>query len=409
MTQAIFDVSKIRQDFPMLHQNIHGKGLVYFDNAATAPKPQVVIDTINDYYSIGTSNVHRGVHWLSEQATIAYDAVRDKTQAFINAKHNHEIIFTSGTTDSINLIAMAMRQDFLQPGDEILVSEMEHHSNLVPWQMAAKATGTTLIKLPLLPNGSLDMEAFPGLLNERTKLVAVTHASNALGTINPVKDIIALAHKAGAKVLIDGAQAVPHFTVDVQDLDADFYAFSSHKMFGPTGVGVLYGKEDLLNELPPVKGGGDMILNVEFEKSIYNTLPYKFEAGTPPIANVLGLGAAIDYLNSLDMKAMEEYEASLLKYGTDLLSSIDGVTLIGTADTKVPVLSFDLHEIHPHDIGTLLDQDGIAVRTGHHCSQTVMRFYKLAATTRASLSFFNTTEELDRLAQGIKSIQRMFA
>lgn len=402
------DVARVRADFPILKREANGKPLVYLDSAATSQKPQQVIDAISHYYSHLNSNVHRGVHLLSQEATEAYEGAREKTRTFINARSEKEIIFTSGTTDGNNLLAFTFARSILKEGDEVLLSHMEHHSNIVPWQMVCNEVGAVLKVVPITDDGELDMQAFDEQLGEKTKIVALVHVSNALGTINPVKEICAKAHAFGAKVILDGAQAVPHAPVDVQDIDCDFYTFSAHKMYGPTGVGVLYGKEALLKAMPPHKGGGDMIRMVTFEKTIYNELPYKFEAGTPNIAGVVGLGAAIDYLQGLGMEQVAAHEAALLEYGTKALTAIEGVRMIGTAKHKAGVLSFVLEFAHPHDVGTILDHEGIAVRTGHHCAQPVMDRYDVPATVRASFGVYNTTEDIDILVKGILKVKEVF-
>jgi len=402
------NVEHIRGEFPNLNVKIHGKPLVYLDNAATTFKPQVVIDTIEKHYKTGTSNVHRGVHTLSEQATADFENSRIKVQNFLNAQASCEIIFTRGTTESINLVAQSYGRAFLQKGDEIIISEMEHHSNIVPWQILCEQKGCVLKIAPFNDNGELIWEAFEKLLGPRTKLVSVVYMSNSLGTINPIKKIIEAAHKVGAVVLIDGAQAVSHSKVDVVDLDCDFFAFSSHKLFGPTGVGVLYGKKKLLERMPPYQGGGDMIASVTFEKTIYNVLPYKFEAGTPNVADVIGLGAAIDYVESIGLEIIAEYKKELLDYGTEVLGKVPDLKFIGTAKNKTSILSFILPEIHAHDIGTLVDQEGVAIRTGHHCTQPVMQHFNITATSRASLTFYNTKEEIDTLAQALIKAKDVF-
>ena len=403
-TLAMLDLPAIRAQFPILADSVHGRPLVYLDNAATTQKPRAVIDAMTRYYEHTNANVHRGVHTLSQRATTEFEAARRKVQHFIHAAKPEEVIFVRGCTEAINLVAQSYGNRFIAAGDEIIVSHMEHHSNIVPWQMLCERTGAVLKVIPINDAGELDMAAFEALLSERTKLVSVVHVSNALGTVNPIRAIIELPHRHGAVVLVDGAQAVPHTHVDVQALDCDFYAFSSHKMYGPTGIGVLYGKKALLEAMPPVQGGGDMILTVTFEKTTYNKLPYKFEAGTPAIAEAIGLGAAVDYLQGIGMAAIEAYEADLLAYGTEILSQIDRVRLIGTAADKAGVLSFVIEGIHPHDIGTILDHDGIAVRAGHHCAQPVMDRFGLPATARASLAFYNTRAEIDVLAQGIRRV-----
>jgi cysteine desulfurase/selenocysteine lyase len=404
-----FGIEKIRQDFPALQQKVHGRPLVYLDNAATAQKPQVVIDTIARYYLTENSNVHRGVHFLSEAATQAYESARSRVRQFLNAAHDREIIFTRGTTESINLVAASYGRSRIQAGDEVLISAMEHHSNIVPWQMVCEEKGARLRVIPISDAGELLLEEYERLLCDRTRLVAITYVSNALGTVNPLKPIIALAHRRGVPVLVDGAQAAPHMPVDVQDLGCDFYAFSGHKLFGPTGIGVLYGKEDLLEAMPPYQGGGDMISAVTFEKTIYNSLPHKFEAGTPHIAGVLGLAAAIEYVDRIGLQQIQAHERELLAYGTELLSAIPGLTIIGTAREKAGVLSFVLRDVHAHDIGTILDHQGIAIRAGHHCAMPVMKRFGIPATARASLAFYNTREELEALAKGIHKVIEVFA
>ena len=403
-----FNVARIREDFPILKQKIHGKPLAYLDNGATSQKPQTVIDTLVRYYSSENSNIHRGVHSLSERATADYEAARAKVRAFINARSEKEIVFARGTTEAINLVAQSYGRSFLNTGDEIIVSAMEHHSNIVPWQMVCGQVGARLRVIPINHDGEIVMEEYQRLLNERTKFVAVTHVSNALGTVAPVKAITALAHERGVPVLLDGAQAVPHLRVDVRDLDCDFYAFSGHKMFGPTGIGVLYGRAELLETMPPYQGGGDMISLVTFEKTHYNVLPYKFEAGTPNIAGVIGLGAAIDYIQALDWNQVAVYERELLRYATEALAEIAPVRIIGTAKEKAGVLSFVLDHVHAHDVGTILDQEGVAVRAGHHCAMPVMQRFGVPATTRASFAFYNTTEEIDVLVKAIRRVLKVF-
>jgi cysteine desulfurase / selenocysteine lyase len=403
------DVDKIRTDFPILKQKIHGKPLVYFDNGATSQKPQVVIDALNRYYAAENSNIHRGVHFLSEQATAAYEAARHKIKHFINARSEQEIVFVRGTTEAINLVAQSYGRTFLKPGDEIIVSAMEHHSNIVPWQMLCEQTGARLRVVPINHDGELVLDEYCRMLNEKTKLVSVTHVSNALGTIVPVKEIARLAHERHVPVLVDGAQAAPHLKIDVQELDCDFYAFSGHKLFGPTGVGILYGRLELLDAMPPYQGGGDMISLVTFEKTHYNVLPYKFEAGTPHIAGGIGLGAAIDYLEGLDWQQVAAHEHSLLTYATAALSDIEGLRIIGTAKEKVGVVSFVFDHIHAHDVGTILDQEGVAVRAGHHCAMPVMQRFGVPATTRASFALYNTRQEIDILVRGIQRALEVFA
>src|SRR3954453_7346498 len=404
-----FDVERVRQDFPVLKQTIHGKPLVYLDNAATSQKPQAVIDAIRKFYEVDCANIHRGVHELSQRSTAAYEETRAKAKRFLNARSIQEIIFLRGTTEAINLVTQTWGRGTIKAGDEIIIAGLEHHSNIVPWQMLCEEKGAILRVIPINDHGELMMEEYEKLLGPRTRMVAVGHVSNALGTINPIGRIIEMAHRAGALTLIDGAQAVPHMKVDVQALDADFYAFSGHKLFGPTGIGVLYGKAALLNSMSPYQGGGDMIKVVTFEKTTYNDLPYKFEAGTPDIAGGIGLGAALDYVTHIGMDKIAAWEHELLVYGTQALSGIPGLRIIGTAREKAAVLSFVIEGIHPHDIGTLLDRQGIAVRTGHHCAQPVMDFFNVPATTRASLAFYNTSGEIDALVAGLKKVKEVFA
>ena len=404
----MFDVDKIRAQFPLLHQKVNGENLVYFDNGASTQKPQVVIDAIAQYYSNDNANIHRGVHYLSQKATDKFEETRGAVQTFINAKNSCEIIFTKGTTDSINLVANAYRS-ILNKADEIIISEMEHHSNIVPWQMCCEISGATLKVIPILDNGDLDMEAYKNLLSEKTKLVAVTHISNALGTINPVEELIALTHKVGAKILIDGAQATPHTKVDVQELDVDFYCFSAHKMYGPTGVGVLYGKEGLLDELPPYQGGGEMIKEVSFEKTTYADLPHKFEAGTPNISGVIAFKAAIDFITDLGISTIEKHEDRLVQYATKQLSTISGMQFIGEAKKRAALVSFNIAGLHPYDIGVLLEKMGIAIRTGHHCAQPIMERYNIPGTVRMSFGVYNTKEEIDICITAIKKAQKMLA
>ena len=399
------DIEQIRADFPILHQQVNGKPLVYLDNGATTQKPQAVIDALANYYSTTNSNVHRGAHTLSDQATQMFEDARITMQKFLNAEKSEEIIWTRGTTESINLVAQTWGRSTLKAGDEIIISGMEHHSNIVPWQMLCEQTGAVLKVIPVLDDGSLDYDGYLKLLNDKTKFVAVVHVSNALGTLNPVEDIIREAHKVGAKTLIDGAQAVAHWDIDVQALDCDFYVFSAHKLFGPTGLGVLYGKEALLNAMPPYQGGGEMILHVSFEKTTYNVLPYKFEAGTPNIAGAIGMAAAIDYLNSLDRVALAKHEDALLARANELAAQTDGIRLIGTSKNKASVFSFLIDGTHPHDVGTLLDQQGIAVRTGHHCAMPVMEQFDIPGTVRASFTFYNTLEEVDALFKAIEKVK----
>ncbi len=406
---APFDVERIRAEFPILTQQVHGKPLVYLDNAATAQKPQVVIDALERYYTEQNANIHRGVHYLSQLATREYEDARVKIQRFLNAAEAHEIIFTRGTTESINLVALSFGRKFVQAGDEIIISTLEHHSNIVPWQMLCEQTGATLRVIPINDAGELLLDEYERMLNPKVKLVAVAHLSNALGTLNPVQRIIELAHAQDIPVLLDGAQAAPHIKVDVRELDCDFYALSGHKLCGPTGIGVLYGKSRWLEAMPPVFGGGDMIASVTFEKTTYNTLPHKLEAGTPHIEGGIGLGVAVDYLTSIGLDRIAAYEHELLEYATELIGSIPGVTLVGTAREKASVLSFTIDNIHPHDIGTILDQEGIAIRAGHHCAQPVMKRFGVPATARASFAFYNTKAEIDALAVGIQKAIEVFS
>jgi len=406
---AGFDVEKIRQDFPVLKQTVHGKPLVYLDSAATAQKPSVVVDAIRKFHEVDCANIHRGVHELSQRSTAAYEETRAKTRKFLNAKSDAELIFVRGTTEGINLVSSSWGRTNVKEGDEIVISAMEHHSNIVPWQMLCEEKGAKLRVIPMNERGELILEEYEKLLGPRTRMVAVAHVSNALGTINPIRQMIEMAHRAGALVLIDGAQAAPHLKVDLQALDADFYTLSGHKICGPTGIGVLYGKTKLLNAMPPYQGGGDMIRTVTFEKTTYNDLPYKFEAGTPNIAGGIGMGAALDYLNRLGLDNIAAYEHELLVYGTGMLEQIPGLRIIGTAKEKAAVLSFVIEGIHPHDIGTVLDRQGIAVRTGHHCAQPVMDWFHIPATTRASLAFYNTPAEIDKLVAGLKKVKEIFS
>ncbi len=406
---ALFDVEKIREDFPVLKQTVHGKTLVYLDSAATAQKPFAVIEAIRRFYEIDCANIHRGVHELSQRSTAAYEETRAKAKRFLNARSKSELIFVRGATEAINLVADAWGKKNIKAGDEIVITALEHHSNIVPWQMLCEEKEARLRVVPMNGCGELILEAYEKLLNPRTRLVAMAHVSNALGTVNPVREMIAMAHKAGALVLVDGAQAAPHMQVDVQALDADFYAFSGHKVCGPTGIGILYGRSALLNAMPPYQGGGDMIRTVTFEKTTYNDPPYKFEAGTPNIAGGIGLGAALDYVSGIGLEKIAAYEHELLLYGTEALSRIPGLRMIGTAREKAAVLSFVIEGIHPHDIGTVLDRQGIAVRTGHHCAQPVMDRFHVPATTRASLAFYNTPAEIDALAAGLEKVRELFA
>ncbi|MCX6158639.1 MAG: cysteine desulfurase [Ignavibacteriae bacterium] len=403
------DVDKIRADFPILKHKIYGKDLIYLDNAATTQKPQVVIDSIAKYYSELNSNVHRGVHFLSDKATTAYENSRSRIATFINAKNSYEIIFVRGTTEAINLVANGYGNEFVKEGDEVIVSYLEHHSNIVPWQMLCQRKNAVLKVIPVNDDGELIIDEYKKLLSEKTKIVAVGHTSNSLGTKNPVKEIIELAHNSGAVVLIDGAQAVQHTKVDVRELDADFFAFSGHKIYGPTGIGVLYGKEDLLNAMSPYQGGGDMIKNVSFELTTYNELPYKFEAGTPDICGSIVLGDAIEYVSQVGLDNISEYESELLKYGTDKLKEIDGFRLYGNAKNKASVISFLLEGIHPYDVGTILDKMGIAVRTGLHCTEPLMKRFGIPGTVRASFAMYNTKNEIDALVDGVKKAKKMLS
>ncbi len=404
-----WDVEKIRKDFPVLSQSVNGKPLVYLDNGASSQVPQSVIDRTSKYLSEEHSNIHRGVHYLSQHATNAYEAAREKVKRFINAKEAKECIFVRGCTEGVNLVAYSYGRKFIGEGDEILVSQMEHHSNIIPWQVVAEEVGARVVMIPMNERGELIIDEYENLLNERTKMVAISHVSNSLGTVNPVKQIIATAHKFGVPVLVDAAQSVPHFPVDVQDLDADFFVFSGHKMFAPTGSGVMYGKREWLERMPPYQTGGGMIRNVSFEGTTFAPIPDKFEAGTPAIAAGIGLGAAIDYINALDFNAAAAYEHELLDYATERLADIPGVKIVGTAANKASVLSFTIEGIHPHDIGTILDQQGIAIRAGHHCAQPVMQFFDVPATARASFAFYNTREEVDKLADAIQKVIEVFA
>ncbi len=405
---AQYDVESIRGDFPILSKLVHGKPLVYLDNAASAQRPAQVINAVRDLYESHYSNVHRGVHQLSQDASRLYEDARVAVRGFINAACVHEVVFTRGTTESINLVAQSYARPLLKKGDEILITHMEHHSNIVPWQIVCQQTGAELKVVPITDQGELEMERFADMITDKTRLVSVGHVSNALGTVNPIKSIIDMAHARGALVMVDGAQGVPHIKVDVQKLDADFYAFSAHKLYGPTGVGVLYGKEKLLKAMPPYQGGGDMILSVTFEKTEYNALPFKFEAGTPNIAGVVGLGAAIEYVQKIGLGAIAAHEHGLLEYATARLRQIDGLRIVGEADQKAGLVSFVLDAVHPHDIGTFLDADGVAIRTGHHCAQPVMERYGVPATARASFAMYNTFQEIDALAEAIVKTIHMF-
>jgi cysteine desulfurase / selenocysteine lyase len=408
MSQRAFDVWKVREDFPILKRQVHGKPLVYLDNAATSQKPQAVIDRLNRYYVEENANIHRGVHYLSEKATQAYEEARAKVQHFLNAPSDREIIFTRNVSESINLVVHSYGRKFLTAGDEIIISAMEHHSNIVPWQILCEEKGTTLRIVPINDDGEFLLDAYEKLLNSKTRIVAVTHVSNALGSIVPVRQVIDMAHRRNIPVLIDGAQAVPHFKVDVRELDCDFYGFSGHKLYGPTGIGILYGKAALLEAMPPYQGGGDMIRSVTFEKTIYAPIPSKFEAGTPYIAGSIGLGAAIDYLEGISMETISEYEHELLAYAMEAVGAIPGLRIFGTSKEKAGVISFTLDGVHPHDIGTILDQEGIAIRTGHHCAQPVMERFGVPAMARASLAFYNTKEEIDALVAGIYKVKEVF-
>lgn len=404
-----FNALRIRADFPILSQQVQGHPLVYLDNAATAQKPRMVTEALSNYYNTQNANVHRGVHHLSQIATDAYEAARRKVKQFINAKSDVECIFVKGTTEGINLLAQTFGRQNIGKDDEIIVSEMEHHSNIVPWYMLCEEVGAKLRVIPINDDGELCMDTYKSLFNDRTKLVSVVHISNVLGTVNPAKELVNIAHQHDVPIHLDGAQAVPHQSVDMQKLDCDFYTFSAHKIFGPTGIGIFYGKEQLLDSMPPYQGGGSMIQNVSFEKITYGVLPNKFEAGTPHIAGAIGLGAAIDYLTSIDFSGAEVYESELLEYAHGLLSQIPNLRIIGTAENKVGVISFAMKDIHPHDVGTILDQDGIAVRAGHHCAQPIMKHYDIPAATRASFAFYNTREDIDALAEGLKKVIRVFS
>ena len=404
-----FDVERVRADFPLLRQQVNGKPLVYLDNGATSQKPQCVIDELVRYYTTENANVHRGVHTLSQLATDDYEGARGKVRRFLNAADDREIIYTRGTTEGINLVAQTFGRQNVGPGDEIVVSNMEHHSNIVPWQMLCEEKGAVLRVVPIDDSGELLMDEYEAMVGPRTKLVSITHVSNALGTVVPVERIVGIAHAQGVPVLLDGAQAVPHMPVDVRSLDCEFYVFSGHKLFGPTGIGILYGKGEILEALPPFQGGGEMIKSVTFEKTIYNDLPYKFEAGTPHIAGAVGLGAAIDYVQALGFEGIEAHEAELLEYGARALSAIEGLRIVGTAHHKAGILSFTLENIHPHDIGTILDEQGIAVRTGHHCAQPVMQRFQIPATARASLAFYNTKQDIDALVHGLDRVIEVFS
>ncbi len=403
------DVQRLRQEFPALGQQVHGHPLVYLDNAATTLKPLAVIEAVESVYARDCANVHRGVHLLSQRATEAYEGSREKVRTFLNAASTQEIVFVRGTTEAINLVAQSYGRSRLERGDEILITGLEHHSNIVPWQLLREHIGVKLMVVPVTDDGEVQLEDFAGRLSKRTKLVSIAHASNTLGTVLPVRQMIRMAHEHGARVLLDGAQAAPHLAIDVQDLGADFYAFSGHKLYGPTGIGVLYGKRELLEEMPPYQGGGDMIRSVTFERTLYNDLPFRFEAGTPHIAGAVGLGAAIDYLGALDRALFEAHEQSLIEYGTQRLRGIAGLRLIGTAADKIGVLSFVVDGIHPHDLGTIVDSEGVAIRTGHHCTQPLMERFGVPATARASLALYNTRADIDKLAEAVEKAREMFA
>lgn len=408
MSELLTDIDSIRAQFPILAREVNGKPLVYLDNGATSQKPQSVIDAISHYYEHENSNIHRGVHTLSQEATSSYEQVRKKVQKFINAEHEHEIIFTSGTTGGINLVASSFGASLVRRGDEILITAMEHHSNIVPWQMLCERRGATLKVLPISTEGEIDIEEFKKLIGPKTELISLVHVSNSLGTINPIKEMIEIAHAQDIPVMVDGAQAIHHTPVDVQELDADFYVFSAHKMYGPTGVGVLYGKEELLNDMEPYQGGGDMIKNVTFEKTVYNDLPHKFEAGTPNIAGGIGLGAAIDFIENIGYDLIVKHEEELSRFAMSQLKNIEGLRFIGTAKERAGLVSFVLDGIHPYDTGVILDKLGVAVRTGHHCTQPVMNFFKVPGTVRASFAIYNTKQDIVRLVEGIDRVQRMF-
>ncbi|MGO9036591.1 MAG: cysteine desulfurase [Steroidobacteraceae bacterium] len=407
--RAPFDVRSVRREFPILQRLVHGKPLAYLDNGASAQRPNAVIAAVDDYERHHHANIHRGVHTLSQEATALYEGARDRLVRFINARSRHEVIFVRGTTEAINLVAQSYARPLLVPGDEVLITHLEHHANIVPWQIVCEQTGARLRVAPMDANGEVHVESVEALLGPRTRLFACAHVSNALGTVLPVRRLIAAAKARGIATLVDGAQAVPHTMVDVQDLGCDFYAFSGHKLFAPTGIGVLYGREALLERMPPWQGGGDMILTVSFEKTTYNALPYKFEAGTPNISGAIGLGAAVDFLQTLDLQGAHAHESALLQYATRALSELDYLRIIGTANAKASLISFTVAGAHPHDLGTILDQDGIAIRTGHHCAMPVMEFFKVPATARASFAFYNTFEEIDRLAAAIARARAIFA
>ncbi len=409
MNDSRFDVMSVRKDFPILARTIRGRPLVYLDNGASAQRPLAVIEAVDDYERRHHANIHRGVHTLSQEATALYEAARDKVLAFLNAASRHEVIFVRGTTEAINLVAQSYLRPILKSGDEILITHLEHHANIVPWQMVCEQTGARLVVAPMDEHGEVHADAVEALMSERTRLFACAHVSNALGTVLPVRRLMAAAKARGITTLIDGAQAVPHLPVDVRDLDCDFYAFSGHKLFSPTGIGILYGRESLLERMPPWQGGGDMILTVSFQKTTYNALPYKFEAGTPNISGAIGLGAGIDYVTALDRDGAQAHEHALLEYATRSLSGIEGLRIVGTAKHKASLVSFVVAGVHPHDLGTILDEDGIAIRTGHHCAMPVMEYFRLPATARASFAFYNTFEEIDRLCSGVRRAGSLFA
>jgi cysteine desulfurase/selenocysteine lyase len=409
MSGADFDVARIRADFPILHQEVRGRPLVYLDSAATTQKPRAVIDSLVRYYSHDNANVHRGEHALSERSTQAFEGARERVRRFINARETKEIIFVRGCTEAVNLVAQTFGRTRVGPGDEVLITAMEHHSNIVPWQMICQQAGATLRVVPVDERGDLRMEQLDAMLTERTRILAVTHVSNALGTVNPVREIIRRAHARGVPVLVDGAQALQHFRVDVQELDCDFYALSGHKAFGPTGIGVLYGKASVLESMPPWQGGGDMILSVTMEKTVYNRLPYRFEAGTPDIAGAVGLAAAMDYIDSVGLEAIAAHDRALLEYGARALEGVPGVKLLGRARERSGVLSFIMEDVHAHDVGTILDREGVAIRAGHHCAQPLLSCFGVAATVRASLAMYNTREDIDALVRGLHKVREVFA
>jgi cysteine desulfurase/selenocysteine lyase len=409
VSESRFDVMSVRGEFPVLGRSIHGKPLAYLDNGASAQRPNAVIDAVNDYERHHHANIHRGVHTLSQEATSRYEAARDRLASFIHARSRREVIFVRGTTEGINLVAQSYARPLLERGDEILITYLEHHANIVPWQLVCEQTGAKLVVAPMDEHGEIHFEAVESLMSDRTRLFACAHVSNALGTVLPVRRLVAAAKSRGITTLIDGAQAVPHMPVDVQDLDCDFYAFSGHKLFGPTGIGVLYGRESLLDRMPPWQGGGDMILAVTFGKTTYNSLPYKFEAGTPNISGAIGLGAAVEFLDGLDLEGAHAHEHALLTYASETLSAIEDLRIVGTAKHKASLVSFVVAGVHPHDLGTILDEDGIAIRTGHHCAMPVMDYFKLAATARASFAFYNTFDEIDRLGAAILRARSIFA